>query len=268
MSEEKISLHNIRRPLGSTELFVSPLGLGTVKLGRNTGVKYPSHFQIPDDATAANLIAHARAFGINLIDTAPAYGNSEERLGYLLQGQRDDWIICTKVGEEFENGISSFDFSAAHTRFSIERSLRRLRTDYLDIVLIHSDGNDLSIVNHGEAFAVLERCKQEGLIRAYGMSTKTIDGGIAAAMRGDIVMATYNSEYTDEQPVLDFCEAHKKGVLIKKAFASGHTNDTSSALRFVLQQPSVSGIIIGTINPQHLQQNVAIAFSANSDSAN
>ncbi len=70
---------------------------------------------IPDAAAAANLIAFAKDLGINLLDTAPAYGNSEERLGQLLQGQRDDWIICTKVGEEFDNGASHFDFSAAHT---------------------------------------------------------------------------------------------------------------------------------------------------------
>lgn len=268
MSDEKISLHNLHRRFGSTELYLSPLGLGTVKFGRNTGVKYPSSFQLPDDNAAADLIAHAQALGINLIDTAPAYGSSEERLGNLLRGQRHDWVICTKVGEEFDNGASHFDFSAAHTRRSIERSLQRLQTDYLDIVLIHSDGNDLSIIDNGETLEALSRCKQEGLIRAYGMSTKTVAGGIAAAQHSDAVMATYNSEYTDEQPVLDYCAAHRKGVLIKKAFASGHTTDTASALRCVLKQPGVTSIIVGTINPQHLQQNVAVAFSADSVSAN
>lgn len=258
----------MRRQFGSTDLYLSPLGLGTVKLGRNTGVKYPSSFQLPDDTAAADLIAHAHSLGINLIDTAPAYGTSEERLGNLLRGQRNDWVICTKVGEEFQSGASHFDFSAAHTRFSIERSLRRLQTDYLDIVLIHSDGNDLSIIENGEALDVLARCKREGLIRAFGMSTKTVEGGIAAAKYSDAVMATYNSEYTDEQAVLDFCGTHRKGVLIKKAFASGHTADTASALRHVLKQPSVTSIIVGTINPLHLQQNVAVAFSTDSDSAN
>ncbi len=268
MSGEEINLRTLRRQFGSTGLHLSPLGLGTVKLGRNTGVKYPDRFQIPDDAAAANLIAHARELGINLIDTAPAYGTSEERLGNLLRGQRDDWVICTKVGEEFDNGESHFDFSAAHTRLSIERSLRRLQTDYLDIVLIHSDGNDLSIIEHGEALATLARCKQEGLIRAYGMSTKTVSGGIAAAQHSDAVMATYNSGYTDERPVLDFCHRHRRGVLIKKAFASGHAIDTAAALRDVLVQPGVTSVIIGTINPQHLQQNATVAFSINSDSGN
>lgn len=267
MNEPPISLRDRYRRFGSTDLRVSPLGLGTVKLGRNTGVKYPRSFQIPDDAAAKNLLEKARALGINLIDTAPAYGTSEERLGHLLRGQRQEWVICTKVGEEFVNGASHFDFSAQHTRFSIERSLERLRTDYLDIVLIHSDGNDLAIADNGATLETLERCRREGLIRAYGMSTKTIDGGIVAAQRSDAVMVTYNIDYTGERAVLDFCAKNHKGVLIKKAFASGHAADAATALRFVLREPSVSSVIVGTIDPAHLQQNVEVAFSADSDCA-
>ena len=80
------TLHPFHRPLGSTGLMVSPLGLGTGKLGRDQGVKYPSGFQIPDDDEARMLLKLARDLGINLIDTAPAYGRSEERLGPLLRG--------------------------------------------------------------------------------------------------------------------------------------------------------------------------------------
>jgi aryl-alcohol dehydrogenase-like predicted oxidoreductase len=76
-----------RRPFGNTGIDVSILGLGTVKLGRDQGVKYPNDFAIPDDQQAAQLIAIAREQGINLIDTAPAYGTSETRLGHLKQGR-------------------------------------------------------------------------------------------------------------------------------------------------------------------------------------
>ncbi|HEU6454768.1 MAG TPA: aldo/keto reductase, partial [Roseateles sp.] len=100
------NLHDLHRPLGSTGLTVSPLGLGTVKLGRDQGVKYPNGFQIPDDDAARMLLRQARELGINLIDTAPAYGRSEERLGPLLRGQRQDWVIVSKVGEEFADGLS------------------------------------------------------------------------------------------------------------------------------------------------------------------
>lgn len=65
------TLHDLHRPLGSTGLRISPLGLGTVKLGRDQGVKYPSGFAIPDDDQARQLLTLARELGINLIDTAP-----------------------------------------------------------------------------------------------------------------------------------------------------------------------------------------------------
>lgn len=93
------------------------------------------------------LLKLTRDLGINLIDTAPAYGRSEERLGPLLRGQRQEWVIVSKVGEEFADGVSRHDFSAAHTRLSVERSLQRLETDFIDLVLVHSDGNDLRSSN-------------------------------------------------------------------------------------------------------------------------
>ena len=97
------------RALGSTGIDVSPLGLGTVKIGRNEQVKYPQGFEIPEDADVRELLAQAWDLGINFIDTAPAYGSSERRLGQLLP-HADDWVIMTKVGEIFENGKSRFDF--------------------------------------------------------------------------------------------------------------------------------------------------------------
>ena len=257
----------ITRPFGDTGIDVSPIGLGTVKLGRDQGVKYPNDFTIPDDKAAIRLIDLARDLGINLIDTAPAYGISEQRLGSLLKGQRQNWVICSKVGEEFENGKSCFDFSAKHTRFSIERSLKRLNTDFIDMVLVHSDGNDLAVIEQQEMLEELQRCKQQGLIRAYGVSTKTVAGGLAAAQKTDAVMATFNLDYKDEQPVIDFCEQNNKGLLIKKAFASGHIclageDPIQASMDFIFSHAGVSSAIVGTINPKHLTANVAAVVKA------
>ena len=99
-----------KRRLGHTGMAVSCLGLGTVKIGRNQGVKYPKDFDLPDDNAVRTLLDKAKELGINLLDTAPAYGTSEERLGKLLR-DRENWIICSKVGEEFQNGQSIFNFS-------------------------------------------------------------------------------------------------------------------------------------------------------------
>lgn len=272
-----------KRALGNTGLQASCLGLGTVKFGRNQGVKYPTGFELPDDKQASSILALAYELGINLLDTAPAYGSSEERLGKLLKN-RHDWILCSKTGEEFTDGQSHFDFSAKYTQLSIERSLKRLRTDYLDLVLVHSDGNDEHIIQQTDCFETLLRLKQKGLIRAFGLSGKTVAGGLLALRYADAVMVTFNPAETGEREVIQ--QAHKQGkaVLIKKAFNSGHAvaSDTNAdgakkhqavsanqssdpaqdSLRFVLNEPGVSSVIIGTINTHHLQANALAAQTA------
>jgi aryl-alcohol dehydrogenase-like predicted oxidoreductase len=250
------------RALPGTGLNVSSLGLGTVKIGRNEQVKYPGAFAIPDDAAVGELLAQARELGINLLDTAPAYGTSEERLGQLL-ANRKDWVIVTKTGEEFSNGTSHFDFSAAHTRMSIERSLRRLRTDYLDVVLIHSDGNDDAILEQGECASTLQDCKRQGLIRAIGMSTKTVTGALRAVRELDVVMLTYNLQQRTDEPAIRLAHELGKGVFIKKGLMSGHVQQAGrdlvrESLALVLREPGVHSLIAGTINPEHLAMNVAM----------
>ena len=251
------------RHLGNTGIKVSPLGLGTVKLGRNQQVKYPHGFTLPDDKTVRELLALTWDLGINLIDTAPAYGNSEERLGALLP-HPNDWIITTKVGESFVNGQSSFDFSATGTRNSVEHSLKRLDRSYVDIVLVHSDGNDMHIIQQEEALGTLADMKKEGLVRAYGMSTKTEEGGLWVVQHCDVVMATCNPTDTHDEIVIEAARKQNKGVLVKKGLQSGHA-DTSAggsgieaAFHFIFSHVGVSSVIVGTIDPDHLRQNVVI----------
>ena len=250
------------RTLGPTGIKVSPLGLGTVKIGRDQQVKYPNGFTIPDDKAVRALLDLAWDLGINTLDTAPAYGNSEERLGQLLP-HKNDWVIVGKVGEIFEHGESRFDFSAAYTRMSVERSLKRLGRDYIDVVLVHSDGNDMDIIRHEEVCEALQELKREGLIRAVGMSTKTVEGGIWCVENMDVVMATYNPVHTEELPVLERAAQLGKGILIKKGLQSGHADAAAGgsgveqALRFIFEHP-VHSVVVGTINPKHLRENVAI----------
>lgn len=254
------------KQLGSTDLNVSIIGLGTVKLGRNTDVKYPQGFNLPSDKEAADLLALAQDLNINFIDTAPAYGNSEARLGKLLQGQRDRWIIVSKAGEDYINQQSTYNFTPQHIMHSIKTSLKNLQTDYIDALLIHSDGNDVDIINNYDVFGTLATAKQQGLIRYYGMSTKTVEGGLLTLQHSDMAMVTYNPTYTDELPVIQYAEQVKKGILIKKAFASGHLDKIAgddpvqTAMDFIFAQPGVSSIILGTINPKHLVHNVECAL--------
>lgn len=242
--------------IADTELEISHLGLGTVKFGRNTGVKYPSEFELPSEDFLAEFLELAKSLGINMLDTAPAYGSSEERLGRLLKEQRDDWVIVGKVGEEFENGESSYHFTSDHFKYSLERSLKRLNTDYLDVLMIHSDGNDLDILQNEDLIKTMHSFKEQGLVKAIGASTKTPEGGVKCLELMDVVMATYTPDYTEEKPVLDYAAKHNKCVLLKKLLSSGHNTDVATCMKFSFSHPGASSAIIGTINPEHLKANV------------
>ncbi|MGD9391025.1 MAG: aldo/keto reductase [Thioalkalispiraceae bacterium] len=251
------------RDLGATGIRISVLGLGTVKLGRDQEVKYPSGFVIPDDDQVRDLLALTRDLGINFIDTAPAYGNSEQRLGQLMENP-NDWVIMTKVGEIFEHGKSRFDFSAAHTRMSVERSLKRLKRDVLDVVLVHSDGDDMHIINNEGALEELDKLKHEGLVKSYGMSTKTVEGGMWIVEHTDVIMATLNLSDDHDVPVIARAHELNKGVVVKKGLQSGHADKSAGgggvaqAFEYIFDHPGVSSVIVGTINPGHLEQNVEI----------
>ncbi len=252
-----------QRKLGQTGISVSAMGLGTVKFGRNQKINYPQNFNLPSDKEILEILSCAKNLGINLLDTAPAYGNSEERLGKLIN--RHDWIISTKVGEEFIDGVSYYDFSPQAIKKSIERSLKRLNTDYLDIVLVHSNGEDQKIIEESAVFSTLAACKKAGLIRAFGMSTKTVSGGKQTVDHADVVMVTYNPVQTEEQSVITYAQQKNKGVFIKKAFASGHLQKISAAdpvlaaLQFIFKESGVSSVIMGTLNLDHLKHNVECA---------
>ena len=260
-----------RNTIAQTALSVSPLGLGTVKLGRNTGVKYPSSFNIPDNQQTLALLEQAWDLGINLLDTAPAYGTSEQRLGELLPKLNHDWVIATKVGETFNPDTveSDYNFTPKFIQQSIRNSLKNLKRDVLDIVLIHSDGQDKAIIEQYGALDVLNDLKQQGLIRATGMSTKTVEGGLLALQQSDIAMVMHNLSYQDEQAVIDFATDEGKAIFIKKALGSGHlansddhVDSVQANFDFIYQQAAVASVIVGTITPEHLRDNVKKAVRA------
>ena len=251
----------VHRPLGCTGLAVSALGLGTTKLGRNTDVKYPAPFDLPSDKEAEELLQTALDLGVNLIDTAPAYGESERRLGALMAKQRPRWVLCTKCGEHYDNGLSVYDFSSKALTRSVDASLQRLKTDYVDVLLLHSDGRDMEILTRTDAVETLMRMKVTGKARAIGISAKTPDGIAAALPMLDVVMAPFNQREPYLEHALTKAHDQKLGIIAIKGLSSGHL-EASAAIQFVLRQPFIDSLVLGTTNKKHLREAVAAAAKA------
>lgn len=248
------------RCVGTTSIEVSPIGFGAFKIGRNEGIKYAAAYDLPSEDETATLLNAVVDLGITYIDTAPAYGVSEVRVGRSLSHRRDDLIISTKVGETFEDGRSSYDFSGAATRSSIERSLRRLQTDHLDIVFVHSNGDDLKIQQETDIVETLQSLRESGEVRAIGFSGKTVEGARAALDWADVLMVEYHLDDRSHRAVMDEATG-RAGVVVKKALASGRLSP-DEAIRFALDHPAVCSAVVGSLNIDHLDANVRSASDA------
>ena len=150
------------RPLGKTGLQVSEIGFGAWQLGNRTD------WDAMDDRTAFDLVDEALGAGITLFDTAPNYsaGRSERLLGQALEGRRKDVVLVSKFGRPPEGPV---DFSADRFRPRLEASLERLRTDYLDVLLLHNP--DPAVYEGADPiWDALEAARRDGLVRHYGAS--------------------------------------------------------------------------------------------------
>jgi aryl-alcohol dehydrogenase-like predicted oxidoreductase len=141
-----------------------------------------------------------------------------------------------------------------------------LRTDAIDLLLLHSDGRDLHILNHTDAVPSLLRLKEDGLVRHVGLSGKTAAGHSAALDWADVIMAEYHAGNRGEEVVIAEAAAAGVGVLVKKGLAAGHLSP-GPAIRFVLSNPDVSSLVVGGLNLDHIRENLSIARNALADAA-
>jgi aryl-alcohol dehydrogenase-like predicted oxidoreductase len=252
-----------RRPLGRTGLSLSPIGYGAFKIGRNQGIKYATPYELPDDATVARLLAGLVEHGVNWFDTAPAYGTSEERLGRLLP-RASGLLVSTKVGEEFADGKSTYDFSAAAVRRSLERSLKRLGRDVLDLVFVHAHGDDLAILRDTDVVDALQTARASGLVRFIGFSGKTVAAARAALSWADALMVEYHLDDTSQAEIIAEASATGVGVVAKKALASGRL-PVSDALRFVLAPAGIASAAVSSLSLERMLANLQIAKAADID---
>ena len=247
-------------PRTFSNLAINPIAFGAFKIGRNVKTKYPSAYDMPDLNSVEDLLNSILDLGINLIDTAPAYGESESRIGQAIAHRRAEFFLSTKVGETFHEGHSHYDYSAAAVRASVHESLRRLRTDHLDFVLIHSNGDDHRIMNETDCIATLQSLREQGAIRHLGLSGKTVAGAVAALAWADALMVEYHLSDTSHEAVIAQAARQGAAVLVKKGLASGQI-PAAKAIPFVLKNSSVTSLVIGTLNVDHIRENLRLANS-------
>jgi aryl-alcohol dehydrogenase-like predicted oxidoreductase len=257
--------------LGETGIQVSQLGLGTVELGLDYGINKPADFGKPDEASAINLLHKAADAGINLFDTAPSYGNSEELLGKAF-ANRKNCIIATKVnvppeGEDAEIFIRS----------SVTQSRQNLRRKCLDIVQVHNATSDTFL--HSDIFKILLQEKAAGTIRFIGASVYEPENALAAIDSGTIDVLQIAYSVLDQrmaEKVLEKAESegiailsrsvYLKGVLTERAqYLPEHcaplreatesikrklnlnswTDLSRFALRFAISNPRIDSVLVG-----------------------
>ena len=196
--------------------------------------------------------------GINYIDTAPAYGLSEQRIGRAIGHRRDEFVISTKVGETFAAGRSSYDFSPHCVRESVQTSLRRLKCDALDIVFVHAPRDDLSVMTSTDVVPALEGLRDQGWVKHIGFSGHSAEALDVALSWADVLMVTYHKDDPSLESVIAKAGERGVAVVVKKALASGHL-DAEEAIRFVLANPHVTSAVIGGLNLEHLRENIRVA---------
>jgi aryl-alcohol dehydrogenase-like predicted oxidoreductase len=173
---------NYRR-LGRTDLNVSEISLGTVELGLDYGIGAARR---PSETEAASLLHRALDLGINFLDTARAYGESEAIIGRALRERRKEFYVASKVSSYEKEVLQE------RVRQSVYESLRALQTDVIDILMIHSASTE--VIARGEILAVLEDLKQAGHIRYLGASVYGEEAALAAIEAGgyDCLQVAYS----------------------------------------------------------------------------
>lgn len=282
------------RTLGRTKADVTILGYGAMELRGQ-----PRGPEIDDDA-AGRLLNAVLDGGISLIDTSPDYGRSEELIGTYLSHRRDEFFLASKCGCPLEVPKDipppyPHDYSPANVRAAVEQSLKRLRTDRLDLVQVHMSPSVGQLRENGTV-ETLRELRDEGKVRFIGMS------GILPNLPAQIGMGVfdafqipYSAVQRDHEELISAAAAAGAGTLIRGGAARGAPSEEKNwragplsqpaglgqrnwqaagiedlltdsgmsrmefVLRFTLSHPDLSTTIVGTASQDHLRGNIAVA---------
>lgn len=209
------------RPLGDSGLRVSEIGFGTWGLGGDHGGAVAYGPANDDDSRTA--LRTAFDFGVNFFDTADLYGfgHSEDLLGEVFATRRDKVMIATKGG--FRDGASQ-DFSPDHLRRALAGSLRRLRSEYVDLYQLHSPAVAL-LRERPEIVGLMSEWRAAGKIRAWGLSARSPEEARQAVEEFHAPCIQVNFNLTDQRAVanglFDLCEKRHVGVIVRTPLCFG-----------------------------------------------
>jgi aryl-alcohol dehydrogenase-like predicted oxidoreductase len=274
-----------KRTLGRTELEVTALGYGAMEV-RGSRIWGGRPVTEQQAETILNAVLDA---GINFIDTANDYGRSEEFIGKFLSGRRSEYYLATKCGcTVVRKDESTDDTPHLWTRENLFRglheSLARMKTDYVDIMQLHNP--TVEQVEQDDLVAVLQEMKQQGKVRCIGCSstlphiTTYIGWGVF-----DVYQIPYSGLERQHENVISAAARAGAGIIDRggvargepgvglgnedrwKAYESANLDElreegesrTAFLLRFLLSHPDISTTIVGTLIPDHLRENIAIA---------
>jgi aryl-alcohol dehydrogenase-like predicted oxidoreductase len=267
-----------KRQLGKTDMNVSVLGFGGAEIG----------YEGAAQNIVEQLLNSALDAGLNVIDTAECYESSEELIGHAISNRRDEFYLFTKCGHP--RGPSTEDWSTASLLESIERSLRRLKTDRLDLIQLHSC--DEAVLRKGEVISALQTSRERGYSRYIGYSGDSRAAKYAVECGAfDTLQTSINiADQESLELTLPLARDHGIGVIAKRpianaAWKTGHKpadsyhhtywdrlrtlrygfleggdleKSIAHALRFTLSVPGVHTAIVGTTKPERWQQNAAL----------
>jgi aryl-alcohol dehydrogenase-like predicted oxidoreductase len=231
------------RRLGRTGFEVSEISLGTVEIGMPYGIEENGHLAAPDETAASRLLNHALDIGVNFIDTARAYGESEAIIGRALRSRRQEYYLTSKVVSPHGQ-----NFGAAQVRdmttASVEESLRLLQTDSIDLMMIHCRATE--IVPDQTVFETLQSFKDAGRIRKIGASVYGEESPVAAIRHGgfDCLQIAYSVlDRRLESRVFEFAEKMDVGLVARSVLLKGalsnryrHLPEALSDLKAKVQQ--------------------------------
>ncbi len=266
--------------LGKTGLKVSRIGLGLSEIGK---------IVLEDAGQAGEVLNAALDYGINFLDTAACYGNSEELIGLHVAGRRGEYVLASKCGH-VAGGYDGQPWTAQTVRDSIDRSLRRMKTDHVDLMQLHSC--EVDVLERGDVIRELQKAKQAGKTRFIGYS------GDDASARWAIESGLFDTLQTSfnlvdqraRTELFPLTEARGMGIIAKRPVANGAWGASAAPsgyaseyfrragvmtdggkrpaapntgilvpMGFTLAHPEVDTAIIGTRNPDHLRSNVGLA---------